>query len=86
MLNLRSRRGLTRGYGLGLARLAYGMDGDLLDVLIIALVWLLTRAGMTSAPPAPPGRESPEEILKRRYASGEINPDDYKRMLNEIRR
>ena len=55
-------------------------------VLIIAIVWLLTRAGVTSAPSASSRRESAEEVLKRRYASGEIGPDDYKRMLNEIRR
>lgn len=55
-------------------------------VLIIAIVWLVTRAGTTSAPPASSHRKSPEEMLKRRYASGEISQDDYQRMLNEIRR
>lgn len=53
--------------------------------LIILIVWLLVRAGTISNPPAQ-HRASPEEILKRRYASGEITQEDYQRMLNEIRR
>jgi len=30
--------------------------------------------------------ESPESILKRRYAAGEINSDEFERRLAELRR
>ena len=43
--------------------------------LVIAVVWALARTG-TGAPPAD---ESPLVILKRRYASGEINREEYER-------
>lgn len=52
--------------------------------LIVLVVWFVVRAaGSTNTPPQ--HRESAEEILNRRYASGEISHEDYQRMLNEIR-
>lgn len=53
-------------------------------VLLIVLVWALARA---AAPPAPPGgEESAEAILKRRYARGEIDDQEYQRRLRELRK
>lgn len=53
--------------------------------MAVLIVWLLLRAGsMGSPPPSPP--DSPETILKRRFANGEISEEDYRRMLQEIRR
>jgi uncharacterized membrane protein len=52
-----------------------------------AVVWLGTwalRSGL-GAPREPP-RESAEEILKRRYATGEIDETEYQRRLAELRR
>lgn len=45
--------------------------------LVAAVVWALLRArrGSIVGPP-----ESPEEILKRRYAKGEIDRETYERM------
>lgn len=54
-------------------------------VMVVLIVWLLLRAGGLSSAP-PPSPDSPEMILKRRYASGEISEEDYRRMLQEIRR
>lgn len=55
-------------------------------VIIIALVvWIILRATGAGGTPVP-RRESPEEILKRRYASGEISREDYERMLSDVRR
>lgn len=53
--------------------------------MVVLIVWLLLRAGGMSSP-LPPSPDSPETILKRRYASGEISEEDYRRMLQEIRR
>jgi len=44
-------------------------------VVIIALVWLLSQR-RTGAPP-PPRKESPLELLQRRYAAGEISTEAY---------
>ncbi len=44
-------------------------------VVIIALVWLLSQR-RTGAPP-PPRKESPLELLQRRYAAGEISTEEY---------
>ena len=51
-------------------------------VAIAAVVWRLvgTRGGGVGQPPA-----SAEEILKARYARGEIDRETYKRMLDDLR-
>ena len=48
--------------------------------LIAALFWFAFagRGPLTR-------HETPEEILKRRYASGEIDRDTYQRMLGDLR-
>jgi putative membrane protein len=56
-------------------------------VAIIFLVRYLGRTGGTSAavPPASAsGRESPEDILKRRYAAGEIDREEYLQKLGDL--
>jgi putative membrane protein len=49
--------------------------------LIAIVVWavLKTQSGQGS------GSESPEEILKRRYAKGEIDRETYQRMLTDLK-
>ena len=51
--------------------------------IIALMVWLVARLG--GGTPTDPRRESPEQILKSRYARGEINEDQYRRMLRELR-
>jgi uncharacterized membrane protein len=46
----------------------------------VLLLWIVVRS--TVQPPA----ESPESILKRRYAQGEINTEEYNRRRTELRR
>jgi uncharacterized membrane protein len=46
-------------------------------ILVVAVVLIGRSRG---------GLESPENVLKRRYASGEINKDQYDRMLQDLRR
>lgn len=59
----------------------------LLWVLLIAgavwLVWQLVR-GRTGGDAGSPG-ESAEDVLKKRYARGEIDRTTYERMLDDLR-
>jgi putative membrane protein len=53
--------------------------------VLVLFVWAIARAASVSAAPA--GREdSPETILKRRYARGEIEHDEYERRLGDLRK
>jgi len=52
-------------------------------VLLIVLIWALARG---AAPPSRPDGESPEAILERRYARGEIDEEEYHRRLSDLRR
>jgi putative membrane protein len=53
--------------------------------LLAFVVWAIARA---AGPAAPPGQheESPEAILKRRYARGELDEEEYERRLNNLRK
>lgn len=51
-------------------------------VVLVLLVWLIAKAvGGTST-----RDDTPEQILKRRYARGEIDHDEYRRRLEDVRR
>lgn len=59
--------------------------------IIAAVVWLAVwavRSGVGSGgpEPGPPPADSPETILKRRYARGEIDGEEYRRRLEDLRR
>jgi putative membrane protein len=47
--------------------------------LFSMLIWLLVSAINRG-----PGSSSPEEILRRRYAAGEIESEEYERRLGEL--
>lgn len=51
--------------------------------ILVLLVWVIVRAVGGS-----PGRaeDSPEQILKRRYARGEVDREEYQRRLEDLRR
>jgi putative membrane protein len=51
-------------------------------IIIVMAIRALSRPGGRNDS----GRESPEEILKRRYANGEIERDEYERALRDLRR
>lgn len=57
--------------------------------VIVGIVYLVRglAGGNTAAgTPAVPGRhESPEDILKRRYAAGEIDREDYQSRMHDLR-
>ncbi len=54
-------------------------------LLIVALVLLIRWAVTAGRSSRPPG-ESPEAILKQRYARGEIDKEEYDRRLTDLRR
>jgi len=49
--------------------------------LVLVVVWALARAGSGTD-----GAESPETVLKRRYARGEIDREEYERRLSDLRK
>ena len=53
-------------------------------VLLVALVWAVARAAGFSA--SRPREESPETILKRRYARGDLDREEYERRLTDLRK
>jgi putative membrane protein len=52
-------------------------------VVVVLARWLMAQGG-SSRPPAMD--ESPEQILKRRYARGELNKEEYEQRLVELRK
>ncbi|MEU4331171.1 SHOCT domain-containing protein [Nonomuraea dietziae] len=59
----------------------------LLVIVIVVLVLMMIR--MRPSPPGSakkrsPQQESPREILKRRYAAGEIDEDEYLRRMSGL--
>jgi putative membrane protein len=54
-------------------------------VLIVLIVWVVQRASISNRPPDQ-SPVSAEEILKRRYAQGEIGKDEYERRLGDLRK
>jgi len=54
-------------------------------IVIVALAgWI--GVSVTRHRGTPPGEESAEQILKRRYAKGEIDRATYERMLEDLRK
>lgn len=76
------------GYGIGnMMGWGYGAFGMLIWAVILVgivalVVWLVGRSSRTSQE----RRESPQEVLKLRYAHGEIDEDEYHKQLEELRR
>lgn len=51
--------------------------------VFLLFIWLVTRA---AAGPPTRSEESPEQILKRRYARGDIDREEYDRRLTDLRK
>lgn len=49
--------------------------------MLIALIWAIVQAGSRQRPEI----DSPEAILKRRYAAGEIDTEEYTRRLEVLK-
>ena len=72
-------------YGSGMGWMGFWMAcawiGGL--AILMLLVWFVARAG---AGPSARIDETPEQILKRRYARGEINREEYDGRLADLRK
>ena len=57
-------------------------------ILIGVGIWLTARAGIRSGPRSgtPAGRETPEKILKDRFAKGEIDEEEYRARMDALRK
>ncbi|MGE5338248.1 MAG: SHOCT domain-containing protein [Gemmatimonadota bacterium] len=66
------------GYGAG-GWLGMGLWWIVLIVIAGLLLWRVFAGGST-----PPANESALEVLKKRYARGEIDRDEYQRMRAEL--
>ena len=53
---------------------------------IVVLVLLVRMVAGTTGGFSPRSDETPEQILKRRYAKGEIEREEYQRRLEDLRR
>ena len=54
-------------------------------MVIVAIVWIVRAFSGPGRGGGEP-RETPEQILKRRYAQGEIDKDEYERRLSDLRK
>ncbi|BAO44383.1 SHOCT domain-containing protein [Thiolapillus brandeum] len=53
-------------------------------LFIVAVIWVIRAATSDNNSQPPASRDSALEILKTRYARGEINTEEYERMRREI--
>lgn len=49
---------------------------------VLAIMWMLYRALVRPSPRSPP--DSAEDILKRRYASGDLTREEFQRKLDDL--
>lgn len=63
-----------------------GYVGLMGTILLLVVVVLLVRNTTGSHREDRPGDNSPEELLKRRYARGEIGKEEYDRKLADLQR
>ena len=68
-------------YGCG-----FGLMWALWLIIAIVAIWAAIRFLTASPRGASGGSESPEEVLKKRYARGEISREEYERILQDLRK
>jgi putative membrane protein len=65
-------------YGPGMGWGAWFFMGLFWLALVVLIVWLVTRLLPSRHQPPVSGQDSPEEILDRRFARGEIDEETYR--------
>ena len=56
----------------------------ILGIAIVVIVYLVFNQNKRTGGPMDSVRESPVEILKRRYAKGEITKEEFERLKRDI--
>ncbi|ACS79337.1 SHOCT domain-containing protein [Maridesulfovibrio salexigens] len=82
-----SGSGFGHGAGYGMSGMSGWMPfhfGGILQLVVIGLIIYFT-VRMFRKPDTGPSAPSAQDILKRRYASGEIDEETYIRMKNELK-
>lgn len=71
-------------YHMGLGGMWLG--GILFIIILLLIAWIVIRSTSTTQlhPPTVKIKESPLDILKRRYANGEINREQYQQMKSDL--
>ncbi len=54
-------------------------------LILAGIAWIIWSVNNRTRPVGGPDQETPEMLLKKRYARGEIDTDEYRRKLNELR-
>jgi putative membrane protein len=54
-------------------------------IILIIVVWIVLRAASRAHEGRAEGRVTPEEILRERYARGEIDTEEFQRRLAVLR-
>lgn len=70
------------GYGFGWGAWLWMLGGLLLTVgIVVLIVWAISGIGHAQTPDhaAPPGGQTPLDILRERYARGEISEEEFER-------
>lgn len=74
------------GYGYDMGWFGMGAGLLVLVVVIVLVVWLIVRlTGPGARPGGPPADEAAEDLLRRRFAAGEIDAEEYQRRLGVLR-
>lgn len=55
-------------------------------LVIVGVVWALSRSQQGSPPPRSQQRETPLDALQRRYAEGEISTEEYEERKRRLER
>ena len=74
-----SSRLLFRPHGWGM-----GIGWIIAFILLIVLVWIIVKAAKKSSDTGMPANKSPMDILKERYARGEIDKEEFEKRKKDL--
>jgi putative membrane protein len=79
---------MMSGFGMGLGGFGFLLMAVFWIAIIAAAIWLLSNLFPKSSASQSPGKtaESAVDILKRRYAHGEIGREEYEAILKDLER
>jgi putative membrane protein len=69
------------GYGFG-----FGLMWVFWLAVVVVVVWAVVRFLGGSSRGTTGAAESPEDVLKKRYARGEISKEEYEQILQDLRK